>query len=255
MKRNSDGVVGVSTEQLEQMLLSVGRANQERRPLTPVEVGGLCLQALEAGTSRTTLTAELGMTDQSMIAKFIRVAQLSPVVRHLVDWGRSGRGAIGFSVASQLGRFAREEQEQIAESILKHELTKTEMIGIHQLYERSGDSLEACVARMVRRRPVTITRFVFVGAVADKEAQVGLAERSQRQRDRLLEAALTRLIGRRIWMGAKLGQDRFAVLCAAEGARVIEAMDSFEIEIGRSIAIVLREGTEGKRSDDVAETD
>jgi hypothetical protein len=147
-----------------------------------------------------------------MVPKFLRLTELEPSLQHLIEWGHSGEGAIGFSVAAQLTRFETSLQAALVELILKHKLSKDEMTSVHQLLERSGASLGDCVIRVVKRRPVTEEFYIIIRAVSDKGLQEALNSRTQKQRDRLLNLALHDLLPALGQCVAKLGPSRFTVI-------------------------------------------
>src|SRR4051794_30109695 len=121
---------GLTDLEFQELLLSVGKTTRARRPLSPVEVGDLCAKSIEAGANVKEVTEALGMTDKGMISKFLRVKDLTPSIRHLVSWGNSGDGAIGFSVAAQLARMSETQQSDTSNAILKHRLTRDEMTSV-----------------------------------------------------------------------------------------------------------------------------
>lgn len=231
---------GLDTEQFHRLLLSVGQTSSRRRPLSPVEVGQLCQKAIGEGASRQEVTHALSMTDTSMITKFLRLAELAPEIQHVVSWGRSTEATIGFSVASQLARMAPAHHVTMATSILQYALTKTEMISIIQLLERSGDSLEKCRDRVLRRRPIVRERHLLLGAVASNEVASALARLTQRERDAVLTTVLAQEYPDAADCSAKLGVDRFTIVGTKHVARAIAGAGDFESRITAGIASVLR---------------
>ena len=222
---------GMSSDEFNQLLLSVGRTPMARRPYLPVEVGQLCKRALRSGSTRDEITKALRMTDTSMISKFVRVAELSPEIQHLVGWGRSTGGAIGFSAAAQLGRFEIEDQEYIGTQIVTYDLTKSEMISIKQLLERSGQSLRQCVQRVIRRRRSVTVRHVVLGAVSSFQLRDRLSLMTQRERNSLLRRAIDELYPSIGPVSANLGNSRFAIVGTRLLADAIGADNNFESSI------------------------
>ena len=228
-------IPGLSDREYEALLLSVGGGLKSRRPLSPVEVGELCVKADAAGSTKKEITAALRMTDTSMISKFVRLTKLSRPIRHEVDWGRSGESAIGFSVAAQLGRLKQTEQKVLAGLILKYRLSKTEMVSIIQLLQRSGDRLEACVERVVNRRSAVIVRHVVLGAIVIPGVESSLTCLSQLQRDETLARALKVMYPALEKVTAKLGTDRFTIVGGRTLAEHIGQDRGFETTISQQL--------------------
>ena len=222
---------GLSLDEFNQLLLSVGRTPIARRPYSPVEVGQLCMRAIKSGVTRDKVTRALRMTDTSMISKFIRVAELPPPIQHLVGWGRSSGGAIGFSTAAQLGRFDARNQEFMSSEIIKYGLTKSEMISINQLLDRSGQPLGQCVQRVIRRRPSVTVRHVVLGAVSSRRLQDELSLMTQRQRNVLLRNAVDELYPNVGEVSANLGNNKFALVGNRSLAAEIGEDRNFEASI------------------------
>ena len=227
---------GLTDREYEALLLSVGGGLKARRPLSPVEVGQLCAKAEAAGASKKEITAALRMTDTSMVPKFIRLTELSPAIRHQVDWGRSRSSAIGFSVAAQLGRLEQTNQDPLAELILRYRLSKAEMVSVIQLLRRSGQPLGDCVDRVVQRRPAVIVRHVVLGAVLIPGVARHLARLSQLQRDESLARALKATYPTLQRVTAKLGVDRFTIVGGRSLAESIGRDGGFEATISRQLA-------------------
>ena len=216
---------GLNKREFQELLFSVGKTTRQRRPLSPVEVGDLCAKSVAKGAGPKEITKALKMTATSIIAKFLRVRDLIPSVRHLVSWGFSGDGAIGFTVAAELARLPKIQQSQASEAILKYQLTQNEMISIIQLLERSQDPLGMCVERVVRRRPVVRIRQIVIGSVISTTSQAKLRSLSQLQRDEVLERVVCRLFPSAKEFTAKLGTDRFTIIGGKSVAETV-AMDS-----------------------------
>ena len=227
---------GLNKREFTELLLSVGKTPIGRRPYSPIEVGRLCERAESAGATRKQITAALHMRDSSMISKFIGLARLISSIQHLVWWGRSGDGTIGFSTAAQLSRLGKDDQELMAKLILEFNLTKTEMISINQLFRRSGDSLERCVDRIVNRRPVFEVRNIVLGAVSSNALQQALTPKTQRERNSLLSSVVRDNYPRVRQFTGKLGITRFAIVGGKSLARYVGQDKGFEETLCRLLA-------------------
>ena len=227
---------GLSEKEFNELLLSVGGTPIARRPYSPVEVGRLCERAETAGATRRQITEALHMKDVSIISKFIAVARLAPRIQHFIWWGRSGRGAIGFSTAAQLSRLDGGDQELMAKYVLKFDFTKAEMISINQLLKRSGDPLDRCVNRVVNRRPVLSVRHIVLGAISSSKLQQALALKTQRERNSLLYSAVLDLYPKVKNFTAKLGTTRFAIVGGKSLADNVGQDKTFEATVCGSLA-------------------
>ena len=228
---------GLTQQEVQELLLSVGKTTRARRPLSPVEVGTLCAKAIEAGASKKEITEALQMTDEGMVSMFLHLRDLIPSVCHLVSWGFTGDGAIGFSAAAQLARLPQNNQGIASEAILKHRLTKNEIISVIQLIDRSQQPIAECVQRVVRRRPVVRIRQIVLGGVTSVESGTKLRSLSQLIRDELLERIVKRLFPSAKDFTAKLGVDRFAIIGGKSVAETV-ALDS---QVEQSINKCLKE--------------
>ena len=233
---------GLSEREFKELLLSVGGTAKLRRPLEPVEVGQLCAKAERAGVSRKEVTAALQLKDASMVSKFVRLSRLSPSIQHLVEWGQSSDGAIGFSVAAQMARVDPSDQADLAEMVLKYRLSKTEMISIIQLSQRSGELLADCVTRVVNRRAQVSVRHVVLGAVSDTALQTALERLDQTERDRLLRGALVVLYPSLASVTAKLGSKRFTVTGGKVVSESISRDKDFETRVTEQVRLQLEGG-------------
>jgi len=226
---------GLTRREFQELLLSVGKTTRSRRPLSPVEVGNLCEKSIGKGASPKEITEAVKMTDRSMISKFVRLRALIPEVRHLVSWGYSGDAAIGFSVAFQLARMSESQQPVASAAVLKYRLTRDEMTSVIQLLERSGDPLDKCVDRVVRRRPVVRIRQIVLGAVTSAASSAKLSFLSQLQRDELLERIVSRLFPKATDYTAKLGVDRFTIIGGKSVAETVATDSHMEQNINNCL--------------------
>jgi hypothetical protein len=227
--------LGLNKIEFTELQFSVGKTTRQRRPLSPVEVGDRCAKSIEKGFSVSEITDALKMTDKSMIPKFLRVRNLDPGVRHLVSWGFSGDGAIGFSVAAQLARIPDNLQLRAAEAIIKYQFTRNEMISVIQLLERSKDPLDICVDRVVHRRPVIRIQQIVLGAITSVTSTVKLQKLSQLQRDDILERVIHKLYPNVGTITAKLGIARFTIIGGKSVAETVTKDSSVERNINKCL--------------------
>ena len=215
---------GLTAQEFQELKFSVGQTTRDRRPLSPMEVGELCEKSIGNGANRQKIAAGLEITE-GMISKFLRLKDLAPEIRHLVSWGYSGDGAIGFSVAAELARRSVTGQKIVSEAILRHRIRRTEILSVFQLFERSKEPLPACVDRVLRRRSSVRIQQIVLGAVTSAESVKRLLSLSQIKRDELLEKIVSRLFPDAKDFTAKLGSDRFAIIGGKSVAQTV-AMDA-----------------------------
>ena len=226
--------IGLTHTELRELQLSVG-TGRAARPLTPVEVADRYAVALEAGASRGECAKETQLRDHTMVDRFLKLRELPASITHLVDWGRSGKGAIGFSGAVELTHFRPETQEAVGVAIVEHELTKKEIVSIRQLNERSSDSLRRCIQRVLRRRPVVRHVEIVLGSVGPNDLQTALEEYSQRERNVILRAALEALVPDADITSARLGTTSFSVVGPRGVVARLDELGRPEVEIQQAI--------------------
>jgi hypothetical protein len=229
-------VRGLSTDVQKKLLLSVG-SHQATRPLSPVEVAQAVQASLDAGSTLQEIAEFLHLETTSELTKFVRLLRLSPEVRHLVDWGRP-KSAIGFTVASEIARLDDpDEQMQLSQAALEHQIGRSEMQQIMQLHKRSGKSLGECVAEIMQLRPRVQRIHVFLGAVTSANVSQRLSKMSQAERDRALQSAVTRAFPRMKRFGARLGPERFTIT-GDDGvsAELVQEGKDFEAAINDALA-------------------
>ena len=204
-------LAGLTRVELRELQRSVG-IHRGVRDLTPVEIADRYVVALKAGASKAECAQETQLADPTMVDRFLKLLDLPSRLKHLVEWGKSGKGVIGFSGAVELTQFPRESRETMGLKIVEHELTKKEIISVRQLLERSSDSLPRCLERVLRRRPVVKHVEVVLGSIGETDLQIILQEYSQRQRNDILRAALDEIAPGVSVTSARLGTSSFSVV-------------------------------------------
>jgi len=215
---------GLTEKEINGLRFSVGQTTRARRPFSPVEVSELCAKSIGNGANPKKIATALQISE-GMLSKFLPLKDLALEIRHLVSWGYSGDGAIGFSVAALLTRLPAVEQEIASSAILKNRITKTEMMSVIQLLERSKEPLEACVNRVILRRPIVRVQQIVLGAVTSIDSKTKLRSLSQLERDELLQQIICRQYPDAKDFTAKLGADRFAIIGGKSIAQTV-AMDA-----------------------------
>lgn len=184
---------GLSALELGRLRVSVGYGTHKRgRPLSPVEVAEFVDRARQAGNTLADCARQIRI-DESGLGRFLRLLELPEDIRHLVDWG-GGVDVLGFSKAVELVRIADlADLRSVANAALEHGLNSKETRQVVQLLERSDRGVEEVVREVLGMRLVIERRHVFIGTISDQSLVTALGEKSQREKDALLEAAMHRL--------------------------------------------------------------
>lgn len=184
---------GLTALELGRLRVSVGYGTHKKgRPLTPIEVAELIDRARAAGNSLHECARQIRI-DETGLARFLRLLKLPEDLRHLVDWG-SGSGVLGFSRAVELLSIRnRDHQHTVAKAVLEHGLNSKETRQVAQLLDRSGRRPEEVLSEVIGMRPVVERRYVFIGSVTGSELSEVLANRTQREKDALLNRAIASL--------------------------------------------------------------
>jgi hypothetical protein len=228
---------GVTEAEFTALLLSVGKTTRDRRPLSPVEAGELCAKSVAAGSKADEIARACQLKDRSMVSKFLRVTGFAPEIRHLISWGNSGDGALGFSTAAELFKLPAGDHGKACTAALQHRLTRDEMRSVVQLVDRSGESLDDCIVRVVRRRPVVRVRQIVLGAITEDLTQQALKEMTQLERDDFLGAVIKYVFPSASDFTAKLGVERFTII----GGKSIASTVAAEPQMERLINTALKE--------------
>ncbi|MDE0395546.1 MAG: hypothetical protein OYK82_12300 [Gammaproteobacteria bacterium] len=191
--------------------MSVG-THRRVRDLTPVEVASYYAKAIRAGASKVECAQATQFRVTTMVDRFLRLLKLPQRLKHFVEWGRSGKGVIGFSGAVELTLFPCESQMEMGLKIVEHELTKKEIVSVRQLFERSPDPLGGCVQRVLGRRPVVKHVEVILGSIDDEELRVILRGYSQRERNDVVWTVVRELVPAASITSARLGTSSFSIV-------------------------------------------
>jgi len=229
---------GLPPKTQKNLILSVG-TQRSIRPLTPVEVAEAIEISLASGSSIKELASELDV-DTSMLGYFRRLLKLSPEVRYLVDWKKTGKLLLNTETASLIARLsAIEEQQKVAEAFFRNNLAREEVRQIVQLRERSDKTISDCISEVLQMRPNIVKRYILIGAIISEKVREALQGMTQHERDQLLKEALTSSHPELPPWDGKLGVDRFTVIGdEAFGAAVQRLPGGFE----QSINTCLEEG-------------
>lgn len=202
---------GLSPETTRDLILSVG-THQSTRPLLPVQVAYAMKAALDAGSSWNELAEALQLEGPSMVRRFIRLLELPQEAQLLVGW-RKDETTISFSTASEITRLdSAEEKQLMAKAVLENQMTKSEVIEVVQINERSAKTLPACIEDVIRRRKVIEKRYLLIGSLKDGELVERLCRLAQPDKNQILVDALSRSEFGRPCYGARIAGNTFFMM-------------------------------------------
>jgi hypothetical protein len=224
------------SEDWRDLILSVGTHHGKRR-LSPIEVAEKFEIAKRGGIALRDIADKVRLKDVTMVAKFIRLLDIIPEIRYLIDWGQSS-SSISFSAAAELARLDKSDQKTVADAILEHGLTKNEVRQIIQLRNKLSADVNKCIYQILELRPQIIRKHIFVGAVLDNRLLCLLSSHTQAERDELLLKALEGKFSSRIEWSGKLGKTRFSIVGSDQLA---QAMNKLVPDFERTINIWLME--------------
>ena len=217
----------LTAKERQDITLSVGTHRGSRR-LSPLEVARLIQKTMNAGTSRKECASalDIGPTQLSTILKLL---SLRTEIQHLADWRGTKSASIPFSTLAELARLSANDQVKAAEAVLRHQLKWKEVIQLTQISDRSGLSIEECIANVLKLRPQIDTRHLFVGAVTGEALRASLKSTPQVDRDALMERTLSRLTGPGYDVRGRLSDREFTILSRHDLPRLLD-MTADEIE-------------------------
>lgn len=238
MDLEADTLQGLTRDQLGRLKLSVGKTTRARRPYSPVEVGELCQRCIDNGVDKKELTSAIGLSAAGTFPKLLKLHNaLDHRIKHEVDWGSSNATGIGFSVAAEIATIDSCSQLEVAHATKKHRLRRDEVRSIKQLLERSGDDLEACITRVIKRRTTSVVREVLIGAVTSKRVETHLQDMTQLKRNELLQKVVCELLNTtEDWkFSAMLGPNSFTIISSSGFKAIIDADATFESRINKQL--------------------
>ena len=201
---------GLTSTELRDLTLSVGTHRSDRR-LSPLEVAQLIDKMLRSEPSREKCSQRLGIS-RTQISSFLKILVLDSRIRHLADWRRSTNASIPFSTLSEIARLDFQEQVELAEAILRHELRWKEVVQIVQIRERSREVLDVCIDRVLALRKSVEIQHLFVGRITSSFDGSHLRTLSQAERDESLQRVLNRLLGAQYRRRSRLSEENFTIV-------------------------------------------
>ena len=201
---------GLSGPEHQAHIRSVG-THRARRHLSPLEVARLLRKALDAGTTIVQCVEELAI-GPTQIRAFLKLLDLTPEIQHLADWKGKKAATISFTSLAQLARLHHTDQREVAEAILRHRMTSSEVIQLVQIMQRSGRSASDCIADALRLRPEVETRHLFVGSITSDTTKENVGTLHQGRRDYLIAQVLGEITNGDYEASGRLGPRDFVIL-------------------------------------------
>ncbi len=218
---------GIGTDEIRNLMLSVGENHVSPRPLTPIEVASIFQLAINRGATKEECAKLVHFSGPSMVSRFLALFNLERDIRHSVDWGTSNNFSLGFSSAYELSRLPEQDQKKGFVAVLENRLNKSEIQQIVEL-RRKDFSIEDCIKQVLEFRPVIERQFVILGRLSDPAVIRELRRIEQAQRDELLNKVLKEMFCPSIKVSGRLGGDRFSLVGDGKLSENVRASDDFE---------------------------
>lgn len=233
--------VRLEPKELKGLILSVG-THKADRPLSPLEVGLLVRKATQRGSDLKEIAEATQLEGTTQLSRFMKLLELPQDTHHLIDWGKSAGGGVGFTTAFEIARLdSADDKRATMAAVMEHGLSSAEARSLVQLRKRGSETIADCIAATVKMRPTFEVRRVFIGAVSDPELRTQLATKTQAERDKMIGAWARQRGLRDPRIMAKLAADQFTIVGPdALLAPIVSAAESLEAELNASLAQQLR---------------
>jgi len=212
---------GLSINEWQNLVLSVNVHKKNRR-LTPYQTAKHLDEALK-NTNIENLATALGFEDATTIRRILKLLILPPELVNLVDWG-SRRGMISMSTATELIRL--EQPTSINEAFvaaIENEFTKDEAKQLLQVKERTHDSLEECIQRVLHERPKIERSELILGMLITEKAREICNKIGDDNVLKNLKLNLARKFPSITARSLKIGKNRFSLLLLEEDAQKLRS--------------------------------
>lgn len=194
------------------LLRATLRRHRKVRHLSPMEVANLLKRALDAGNTMQSLNSKTN-TSIDQLNKFLRLFLIqNSGIKSSIVWGQTTETKLGMSVASELARLEKnEDQEIVFENALKNRFTKSELIELIALYKRTGKPIKECINQVLETRPTTIEKHVIIGKITSPSLAKRLSGIGPFGRNKILIEVLELEFPLLKYDGAKLKKKKFMI--------------------------------------------
>jgi hypothetical protein len=207
---------GLTDEQWRDLVLSVNVHRKTRR-LSPHQTAQYLALALEHGTMRA-LGDALGFSDTTTLLKIARLNTLPPDTAPLVEWG-TAPGSISMSTAAELMRLPDTESAGAAiKAAVQNRFTKEEARQLVQISERSGETVDGCIKRVLLTRPRVERSELIIGTLLSPIAQKKVAEIGDEPATKRLRLLLAHQFPDVVCQSVRIRCGRFSVLVSEDNA-------------------------------------
>lgn len=216
---------GLSTEQWQNVVLSVKTNRRSPRRLTPSQVGQHLQQAL-ASSDLETLAHAIGFSDSTTVRKLIRLADLPSDVAPLIDWG-SRTGTVSMSTAGELVRLpSQAERREAVKLAVTNRLTREEARQLAQLRERTGKPLTDCLTSVLHTRPVVERSELILGSFISEGARQSIESLGPEDASRRIRRALARRFPDVVVTALRISGSRFSLMLKSDAATRLRSLAS-----------------------------
>ena len=143
-------------------LLNSVHVGGTNRPLTPFEVSTLIDKMVDECGSKTEVLERLPIKSD-MLELFLKLQEMPKGYQNVIVWGTSTTEGISFSSAGRIvGLKDSRDKEILSDAAMMHKFLKTDIENIVSLKNKTKISIEDCIEKVVKFRPVIEHRYMFI---------------------------------------------------------------------------------------------
>jgi len=139
--------------------IQVGGTN---RPLTPFEVSTLIGRMIDECGSKTQVLERLPIKSD-MLEQFLKLQEIPKGYQNVIVWGTSTTEGISFTSAVRIARLKdSRDKEILSDASMMNKFSRKEIENIVALKNKTEISIEDCIEKVVKFRPVVEHRYMFI---------------------------------------------------------------------------------------------
>ena len=143
-------------------LLNSIQGGGTNRPLTPFEVSKLMVRMIDECGSKTEVLERLPLKLE-MFEEFLKLQKIPKGYQNVIVWGTSTNEGISLTSAIRIARLKdSHDMEILLDASMTHKFKKLEIENIVSLKNKTEISIEECIEKVVKFRPVIEHRYMFV---------------------------------------------------------------------------------------------